>query len=71
MSDKSKQSLSSSSAVSPSATSVMVMDPRSNTMLTGPSAPSAKNLESWLLRHPTYYAAIGARSGTSTSKFYG
>ncbi len=47
----------------------MVMDPKSNTILTGPSAPSVKNVESWLLRHPTYHVVMP--TSQPTSRFYG
>ncbi len=57
---------SSSSALPPS---VMVMDPKSNTTLIGPSAPSGKNLEAWLLRHPTYHVVMP--TSLPSSRFYG
>ena len=48
---------------------IMVMDPKSNTMLTGPSAPALKSLEQWLLRHPTYHVVMP--TSMPSSRFYG
>ena len=48
---------------------IMVMDPKANTILNGPSAPNDTNLEVWLLKHPTYHVVMP--SSLPTSKFYG
>ena len=45
------------------------MNPKTNQMFSGPSAPTEKSLEEWLKRHPSFHVVIPEKM--STSKFYG
>lgn len=54
---------------SPSSHPVMVMDPKANTTLNGPNAPTEANLESWLLKRPSFHVVMPTFH--STNSFYG
>merc|ERR1719447_1779686 len=47
---------------------VVVLEPKTNTLLNGPNAPTQATLPSWLLAHPTFHAVLGRQS--SSSSFY-
>lgn len=47
----------------------MVMDPKANTILNGPSAPTEDTLENWLMKHPSFHVVMPTFS--PSSKFYG
>ena len=45
------------------------MEPKTNTLLTGPNAPTYENLVDWIKQHPTFHVVMPKT--LSTSKFYG
>ena len=47
---------------------LLVMDPATNTMLSGPNAPTTATLKEWLKSHPTFHVIMP--SAMPTSKFY-
>ena len=50
-------------------TKVMVMDPVTKTLLTGPNAPTEENLGVWLKAHPSFHVVMP--KAQAASKFYG
>ena len=48
---------------------LLVMEPSTNTMLSGPNAPTEASLEDWLKEHPTFHVVMP--SAMPTSRFYG
>ncbi|QQP58108.1 AGAP004866PAlike, partial [Caligus rogercresseyi] len=54
---------------SPDKIQVLVMEPKTNTMLNGPNGPTEGILEGWLKSHPTFHVVMP--TSLPTSKFYG
>ena len=64
-----RQSSQGNSSSSAAKANIVVMDPKTNTMLNGPNAPTETNMEQWIRNHPSFHIVIP--SHLPTSKFYG
>ena len=48
---------------------VVVLEPRTNTLLNGPNAPTEGSLQTWLQAHPSFHVVMPRKP--SSSRFYG
>eukprot|EP00095_Tigriopus_kingsejongensis_P011119 maker-scaffold645_size120276-snap-gene-0.30 protein:Tk11119 transcript:maker-scaffold645_size120276-snap-gene-0.30-mRNA-1 annotation:"death-inducer obliterator 1" len=69
--ERAKKAFASSQAAGEGSGSnlIIVMNPSSNQMFSGPSAPTEKTLSDWMVKHPDFHVVIP--KSMTTSKFYG
>ena len=46
---------------------VVVLEPKTNTLLTGPNAPTESSLMTWLLNHKTYHVVLPGKMSSKSS----